>query len=236
MTKTLPSTTVFRPLGYCAGVLGSVILIAGAATHRVPMDLTEVLGFVTGGWGVWLTVKANIWNWPIGIANSAFYLVLFFQARLFADMSLQVVHIVLGFLGWYWWMRGGESRTPLSVGRTRTRVALALVAITLAATTGLTIFLTRVHDSAPFLDALTTVLSLVAQYLLTRKLIENWFVWITADMIYIGLYASRHLYLTSVLYAVFLAMCIAGVAQWRTSLRRSSSWSGRREAIDAVAV
>lgn len=75
-----------------------------------------------------------------------------------------------------------------------------------------------VNDSTPFLDALTTVLSLVAQYMLTRKLLENWYVWITVDVIYIGLYIYKDLYLTGFLYAIFLCMCIVGLVQWRKAL------------------
>src|SRR4029077_4121571 len=194
-----------RWAGYALALVVSSVLILGAVTHRLPMDTTEVLGFVTGGWAVWLTVRQNIWNWPIGIANSAFYLAVFFQTRLYADMSLQGVYVALGFLGWYWWLRGGQSQTHLAVSRTKPVLAVVLGMILLAGTWGMTSFLLRVNDSAPFWDALTTVLSLIAQFMLTRKLFENWFVWITADLIYIGLYIYKDLYLTSLLYAIFMA-------------------------------
>ncbi|OJW06569.1 MAG: hypothetical protein BGO39_00565 [Chloroflexi bacterium 54-19] len=199
--------------------MASVILVAGALLNIFPYSLTEALGFITGAICVWLTVKQNIWNWPIGIANNLFYIVLFFEARLFADMSLQVVYVVLGGLGWYWWLHGGENRTRLLVAKTGLPHAGVLAAITIVATTGLTIFLQSVNDSAPFLDALTTVLSLVAQYMLTRKLLENWYVWISVDVVYIGLYISRGLFLTGFLYAIFLTMCIVGLNQWRKALR-----------------
>jgi nicotinamide mononucleotide transporter len=163
-------------------------------------------------------VKQNIWSWPIGIANSAFFLALFFSARLFADMGLQVIYIVLGFLGWYWWLRGGEDRTTLRVSHATPVTLLALGLLGAVATAGLTVFLRSIGDAAPFLDALTTVLSLVAQYMLTRKLIENWYVWIAADIIYIGLYSSRGLYLTAALYALFLALCVMGLRGWRGAL------------------
>ena len=91
-------------LGYVVGTLASLVLIGGSVVHRLPLDVTEVLGFVTGAWCVWLTVKQNIWNWPIGIANDAFFLVLFLRAHLFADAGLQVIYIVLGVFGWYWWL------------------------------------------------------------------------------------------------------------------------------------
>lgn len=207
-----------KPLVYILGALLSLGLIAGSLLGRLPLDVTEVLGFVTGGWSVWLTVEQNIWNWPIGIANSAFFLILFVRARLFADSSLQVVYIVLGILGWYWWLHGGEYRSVLPVSRTGPRTALAFGAIATLATAALTIALRQVHDAAPFWDALTTVMSLVAQYMLTRKLYENWFVWLTADVIYVGLYAIKGLPLTAALYAIFIAMCVAGVRQWRVDL------------------
>jgi nicotinamide mononucleotide transporter len=179
------------------------------------MDITEVLGFITGAAAVWLTVKENVWNWPVGIANSAFYVVVFFHARLYADSSLNILYVVLGFLGWYWWLKGGEHRSVLHVSRASKVSAGVLAAIGVVATAGMTVFLASVHDSAPFLDALTTVLSLIAEYMLARKLLENWWVWITADVIYIGLYSYRSLYLTAILYALFLAMCIAGFVRWR---------------------
>lgn len=186
------------------------------------MDPTEVLGFLTGAVAVWLTVKQNVWNWPVGIANSAFYLILFFQARLFADASLQGVYIVLGFLGWYWWVYGGQGRTELPVSRTTLRLMLVLLLILACSTIAMTMFLVQVRDAAPLWDALTTVMSLIAQLMLTRKLLENWLVWIAADVIYIGLYLSRGLVLTSVLYGVYLSMCIAGFVEWRMAFRGQS--------------
>ncbi len=207
--------------GYAAGATVSAVLIVGSLLHRLPMNITEVLGFVTGAWSVWLTVKENVWNWPIGIANSAFYLIVFAQARLFADSSLNGLYVALGFLGWYWWLRGGANRSVLHVGRTKPALAAILVAIGLVSTIAMTRFLTSVHDSAPFLDALTTVLSLIAEFMLARKLLENWYFWMTADFIYIGLYTYRSLYLTSVLYAIFLTMCVAGWWRWSRTWRAS---------------
>jgi nicotinamide mononucleotide transporter len=209
-----------RVAGLALGAVASAVLIGLSAAKLAPLGLTEVLGFVTGAWCVWLLVEENIWTWPIGIANNAFYVVVFFRARLFADMSLQVVYIVLSVLGWYLWLHGGSGHTRLSVQRTRWRegalIAVAVVVMTVAGRA----FLLTIGDSAPFLDALTTSMSLAAQYMLTRKLIENWHLWIAVDVIYIGLYASRALPLTAVLYAIFLAMCIAGLVEWRRSEAR----------------
>jgi nicotinamide mononucleotide transporter len=205
-------------IGYCLGALISAALIMGSVAHLLPLELTEVLGFASGGLCVWLTVEESIWNWPIGIANSSFFLLLFLQSHLFADMALQGVYIVLGLLGWYWWLRGGQDRAPLHVTRTGSGSALVLTALAVTGTWLLTLFLQSIGDSAPFWDALTTALSLVAQYMLTRKYFENWSIWIAADVIYIGLYTCKHLVLTAILYIVFTAMCVAGWIQWRRSL------------------
>ncbi len=206
-----------RPIVLGVGVAASAALIVLSAARRVPLGLTEVLGFVTGAWCVWLLVEENIWNWPIGIANNAFYVVVFLRARLFADMSLQVVYIALSILGWYLWLHGGSGHGRLRVQRTGWREGACLALAVAAMTWGGSVFLTSIRDSAPFLDALTTAISLAAQYMLTRKLIENWVLWVAVDVIYIGLYASRALPLTAVLYAIFLAMSVAGLLEWRRS-------------------
>jgi nicotinamide mononucleotide transporter len=189
----------------------SVALVVGTMAGWLPLNLTEVFGVVTGGVCVWLIVRQQIWSWPVGLANNVFFIALFFNARLLADMALQFIYIVLGVLGWYWWLRGGERRSRLRVSRATPATLAVLVVLVAATTWGLTLFLRLVGDAAPFLDALTTTLSLAAQYLLTRKLIENWYVWIAADIIYIWLYGDRGLPLTAALYALFLGLCLFGL-------------------------
>lgn len=205
---------------YILGVIASTLLIVASWFHWIPMGRVEVLGFVTGAWCVWLIVKESIWNWPIGIANAAFYTVLFWKTRLFADMGLQVVYIVLGFLGWYWWLYGGENKSKLPVSRITLKSFMAISVLTGVATYVMTLYLRHIMDAAPFWDALTTALSLAAQYLLTKKFIENWYVWISADIIYIFLYAYKDLYLTSLLYLVFMIMCIMGLLEWNKSISK----------------
>ena len=190
------------------------------AAHRRWLNLgeTEAWGFVTGGWAVWLTVEKSIWTWPVGLANNVFFFVLFLRARLFADMALQIIYIILGLLGWYWWLFGGERRSKLPVSAA-SKAMVASVGISVAISTfALTIYLARVGDSAPFGDAITTALSLGGQFLLSKKLLDNWYFWIAADVIYIWLYAYKGLFLTSALYTLFLLMCFAGLARWRASL------------------
>ncbi len=188
-----------------------------------PIGVAEAWGFVTGGVCVWLVVREHLWNWPVGLANNIFFFVLFLQGRLFADMSLQIVYFGLGIFGWLNWILGGENRTALKISRTTRAEWVALTTAIPLATWGLREILLAVNGAAPFWDSLTTVLSLAAQYLLCRKRFENWFFWIAADVIYVPLYLSRQLPLTAVLYAVFLAMCLAGVREWKRSMRKGAT-------------
>ncbi len=185
------------------------------------MNWIEIFGFVTGALSVWLAVRENVWNWPIAAANAVFFFVLFLRHRLYGDMGLQVIFFGLAVLGWYRWLRGGENHSPLAVSNVTARLAIVLSVVTVTATALMAEYLRRINDAAPVLDAFTTVLSLVGQYLMTKKVIENWYVWILADVLYIYLYIQRGLLLTSVLYVIFLLMCIAGALQWQRSLRSS---------------
>ena len=199
-----------------------VIATTAAAVAMFLLDkasLLEAISFVTGAICVWLTVRENVWNFPIGLLNVATFSVVFFRAGLYADAGLQVVYIVLTLIGWYLWLFGGQRHTALRVSR----VGLVELIIVLLAGAALTLALWKLVTFAggvsPFFDAITTALSLCAQWLLNRKRLENWYFWIAADLIYIPLYAYKHLYLTSLLYATFFLMCLMGIWQWRTTLQ-----------------
>lgn len=179
----------------------------------------EFWGFVTGAACVWLAVKEHVWNWPIGILNDALYLVVFFRSKLYADSLLQIFFIIVSIYGWWAWLYGGVRHTELQAGRTTSRQATMYFVALVAGTAGIYFLLHRYTDSnVPFWDAFTTALSLVAQYMLGRKLLENWLVWIFADLIYIAVYTYKHLYLTSVLYLVFMIMCVAGWKRWKQTV------------------
>jgi nicotinamide mononucleotide transporter len=183
------------------------------------MSVTEILGFVSGAACVWLYVRQNLWAWPVGLANSGLWLVLFWTQRLYLDAGLQLVYIGLGIAGWYWWLRGGDRPGELPVRRTRPREAAFLVGIGVAATAALAVAMRAVSDAQPLPDAATTVVSLIAQYMLTRKMIGTWWCWIAVDVAYVVLYSRQHLYLTAALQPLFIAMCVAGLRQWRRAMR-----------------
>jgi nicotinamide mononucleotide transporter len=183
----------------------------------------EIGGFVAGALSVWLYVRQSVWAWPVGIANSACWLVLFWMSKLYLDAGLQVVYIVLGLAGWYWWLRGGHDRTELPVTRTRRSEALVLAGVGVGVTLVLWRVMVYAGDAQPLPDAATTTVSLIAQYMLIRKLIENWWCWIAVDIAYVVMYSAQGLYLTAALQPLFIAMCVMGLWQWRTSLRESQA-------------
>lgn len=179
----------------------------------------EAVGVITGAACVLLAVRENVWNWPVGIMNNIFFLVLFWHSRLYADSLLQIFYIAISIYGLWNWLFGGEKHTHAPIIRA-SRASLAwLTPITVAAAAVLYYVLRHFTDSnVPLGDAITTALSLAAQYMLGRKQIENWLVWIAADVIYIGLYCFKSLYLTAVLYAAFIVMCVAGYRAWKKTM------------------
>ena len=199
------------PLGY----LGDT-----AFTLRdVPTTWGEVAAFVSGAACVWLVARQHVANWPIGMANAAFFLLLFARYGLYADSGLQVVYLALGAYGWWAWLHGGSARDALAVNRTTPSQWLLVVGFVVLAAAALFLLLDRVTDSTvPAWDALTTALSLAATWGQARKKFESWWIWITADAIYIPLYASKDLWLTSGLYVVFAGLCVSGLLAWRREL------------------
>jgi nicotinamide mononucleotide transporter len=187
------------------------------------MTWIEILGFVTGAVSVAFAVRESVWNWPVGIANNVFFFVLCWKAKLYADALPQVIYVIISIYGWWNWLRGGTGHSKLPITKTRLQTGLSLLLVTVLSTALMAFGLHKFTDSpVPFGDAVTTALSLTAQYMLSRKLLENWWVWMTADVIYILLYLYKSLYLTGVLYAVFFAICIVGLTGWRKSMTRLS--------------
>jgi nicotinamide mononucleotide transporter len=150
------------------GAAAAAFLLAGSLSGLLPFSTIETLGFVTGALAVWLLVRQSIWTWPVGVANGVFYLIVFADARLYADSGLQLVFVALGLWGWWYWRYGGAQRTARPITRIGLAESAALGAVVAAATAGMTLYLRSVGDSAPFFDALTTALSLAAMWMQSR--------------------------------------------------------------------
>ncbi|MFG6403822.1 MULTISPECIES: nicotinamide riboside transporter PnuC [unclassified Microbacterium] len=183
---------------------------------------TEILGFATGLACVALAARRNVWNYPIGIANNLVFLVVFGSAGLYAAAGLQLVYLAFAVHGWWRWTRGVE-HDRFYVARTPARGWVWLIGAGLVGAVVLWWVLSSFTDSPlPLADAATTSASLVAQYLLNRKRIENWYVWIAVDIAFVGLAVATGLWITAALYLVFIALCAYGLTSWRR-LERSNT-------------
>ena len=179
----------------------------------------EILAVVFGIVSVYLSTREHIWSWPTALVNVTLYFVVFLEAKLYADMGLQVVYFALSLYGWYEWLYGGEHRTELHVSRVTRTLGVRLAVIGVASAVIIGTLLARFTDAAlPYLDSATTSTSLVAQWMMTRKILENWAVWVAVDVVYIGMFIFKELYLTAGLYAVFLVLAVMGFRQWKRSL------------------
>jgi nicotinamide mononucleotide transporter len=190
----------------------------------------EILAVVFGIVSVYLSTREHIWSWPTALVNVTLYFVVFFEVKLYADMGLQVVYFALSLYGWYQWLYGGEQRTELHVSRVTRSLAIRLALLGLTSAVVLGTILARFTDAAlPYLDSLTTSTSLVAQWMMTRKLVENWAVWVAVDVVYIGMFIFKQLYLTAGLYTVFLVLAVMGFRKWKRSWVEREQGTGSRE-------
>ncbi|MCB9948542.1 MAG: nicotinamide mononucleotide transporter [Rhodospirillaceae bacterium] len=169
---------------------------------------------------VWLTIRQNLWCWPTGLVGAGVYAVVFFQARLLSDAALQVVFIVLQVYGWHHWLYGGkDGRNTLPVSDIAPKEAALWAAVIAAGTVLVGRLTTEMGAALPYWDAFTTVVSLVAQYLMARKVVQSFLLWMTVDVVAVGIYATKALYLTAGLYAVFLCLATLGYLNWRRARR-----------------
>lgn len=174
----------------------------------------ELVSFVLSVITVWLNIRQNHWAWLFAIISSATYGMVFFDARLYGDAALQGVFIAGSVWGWRQWLRG-TADTKLVVTRlSRAGWGWSLLgwAIGFGLLAG---FLARfTNTDVPLTDGFLTAGSLLGQFLLARKKVENWHVWLAVDVIYVGLYVYKGLMLTALLYAGFVVMATIGLRAW----------------------
>jgi nicotinamide mononucleotide transporter len=183
----------------------------------------ELVAVLFGIAGVYLSVRERVSNWPVGIVNVALYAVLFVSQKLYANAGLQVVYLALSIYGWRQWLVGRNGGAALVVRRTGRPLALRLGAVTIVIW-GALLGLTRVAGGAmPVLDAGTSAVSLVAEWMLARKLVENWAVWIAVDAVYVGMLIAGHLYLTAFNYAIYFALAVLGYIEWTRTADAATS-------------
>ena len=183
------------------------------------MNWMEAMAVVFGFVCVVLTVRQNIWCWPTGLAQVVLYIFIFYNAKLYSDMILHGIYVVLQLYGWHHWLHGGPDRGHLTVSMLKVRGRAGWLAVVVLGSGLWGYAMARWTDAAaPFADAFVAAASLVAQWLMTRKRLESWILWITVDLVAIAVYIYKSLYLTAGLYAAFLGLAVAGLFAWRKSL------------------
>jgi len=183
------------------------------------MGWIEIVATVFGLACVILYMFRNVWAWPTGLVQVVLYCYIFYEVKLYSDLILHLIYVVLQLYGWYHWLYGGGGRDNLPVQVLERRVLAVWVAVGLFGTALWGFLMARYTDAAlPYPDAFTTVLSLIAQWLLARKVLESWLFWIVVDVAAIGIYYVKGLHFTTGLYAVFLVLATLGYLGWRRSL------------------
>lgn len=180
------------------------------------MPVIEVAAAILGVINVVLVVRRSTWNYPFGIASVSLYFFVFGEAKLYSDALLQIFFFAIQIYGWWAWYHAEQVGHGVAVRWMGSRERLPWIAGSVAAVMLWGTGMARFTDAAaPYVDATTAGLSVAAQILQSLRRVESWVLWITVDMIAIGLFAWRGLYVTSGLYSIFLVLAVIGLVEWR---------------------
>jgi nicotinamide mononucleotide transporter len=201
-------------------------------TDWIAVNYIEIFGALAGILYVLLEIRQNVWLWPVGILTSAAYIWIFFTGKLYADMGLQVYYLVISIAGWYWWLQKEEGlsvqedqgrmtvkEARLHVTRLRLKTGIILSIVFIILYSAMALVLMRFTDSpVPGWDSFITSLSVIATWMLARKIFEHWYLWVLINFTAAILFFTRGLYPTVILYMIYCIMSFAGIREWRRSL------------------
>lgn len=197
------------------------------------LTLTDIINYLAEHWlevtavifsiaGVWLTALEKVINWPVNIIGCSIYTYIFFTNKIYLDTGISVFYVVFSFYGWYEWLYSGKDKHAIEISHLNIRAMGLLIIICVPATIGLGELMKHYTDNTvPFLDATTTILSLAGTWMMAKKHIENWLVWIIADSIYIAEYVIKGLYPTALLSFIFTLLAIYGHYEWKKLMKLS---------------
>lgn len=184
------------------------------------MSPLELIGVLFGLLTVYYSVKQNILTWPTGIVSVSAFGILFYTIKLYADMCLQLFFLWSCIQGWYFWLHGGRHKTALTISCLTSRQRVWIAGAVALAVAFIGFLFHRFTDaSLPYLDSTASGMSVVAQLLMMRKKLEHWYLWIAVDVLSIGIYMYKEVFLTAGLYFIFLLLCIQGLRTWRKAYR-----------------
>ena len=186
----------------------------------------ELIGAASGLLCVWLIIRENIWNWPVGLAYALVSLLVFYKARLYSDLVLHVFYVFMNGYGWYYWLRGAGARSSggrLVVARlSRRRASLLGVATVIGIVAMGWLFDYYTDADLAYWDSTTTVMSFAAMWMAAHKYIENWFVWLVVDVLATGIYIFKGIWPYAVLYGLYIPMAVWGWMAWSRSMSLST--------------
>lgn len=182
----------------------------------------QIAGVVLGLLYLWLEYRADIRLWVVGLIMPLVHGALYYKAGLYADCSMQAYYVLAGLYGWIVWHNAPRRKAAADrIGHTPLRQAAGLIAVYAAAHTGIYFLLVGFTNSTvPFWDAMTTAGSIVAMWMLSRKYVEQWLVWLAVDLVTVGLYLYKGIPLTAGLYALYSALAVAGYLRWKAKMQR----------------
>jgi nicotinamide mononucleotide transporter len=194
-------------------------MILMAVAHYLVTHAVELAGFLITALGIWLTTRRLLICWPVVLLADFLYLVVFYRAQLYSDALLQVFFVAFTLYGWWHWWRGVRQEGEVRVVRLSMPNLLVAVAAGALGSFVLGAIAVRLHAALPHLDAALTSYSLVASWWQARKHIANWWLWIVVDLVYIGEYIYKDLWLTGILYAALVVLAVIGLRDWRRAAR-----------------
>ncbi|MDQ0063442.1 nicotinamide riboside transporter PnuC [Paenibacillus harenae] len=196
-------------------LVAALVIMLGIAYFTSTTTL-EIVATTTGLLSVWLTAREKIWAWPIGLVNVACFFYMFYEVKLYADMTLQVFFFILSIYGWVIWLTKRNGAEVRPTRRISPRLA-GILLVALFAGTGIWgyVLATYTDASIPYPDAFIAMLSLIAQMLLSYKILENWYCWIVVDVLSVGMYLYKDLNMLAFLYVIFLCIAISGLITWK---------------------
>lgn len=180
----------------------------------------EWIGAITGVYCVYLAAKQSIWNWPVAIISVVAYTIVFYKSMLYGDAALQIYFLGTSVYGWYFWLKKKE-RDDKPVTSLNAREYIIAIVITLIFSVLIGVFLKKfTPTNVPYIDGFCTAVSFVAQILMTRKVLQNWVLWIFVDICYVPLYIYKNLYVTAILYIILLILACLGHIDWQKEYRK----------------
>ena len=185
----------------------------------------EIFGTIIGLIYLWLEYKANIYLWVVSIIMPAIYIYIFYNAGLYADFAINIYYLLIAIYGWFAWKyniklfktSSKKDRVEgLKISSLPKKVWLKLIVVYLILQFLITwVLITYTNSNVPWLDSFTTSVSIIAMWMLARKYVEQWLVWIVVDVVSVGLYIYKDLYYTSALYALYAVIAIQGYIKWK---------------------